>query len=810
MRSISEIKRAIQQDNIVAFLSNHRRYRILWWEFGPTLFEYLCKQKGLNAKELKQKNENREKLHKEYLKVLEAFGEMKAYWWWPWSSRVSEVILTESQKERAEKYASYSFLYRVVLVMFTSVLTHRSILFQHNGGYMKRNQQRSLSAPGGTAVRNINVSKESVQPDNGGYMKRNRQRSLSVSGIDVVRNIDVSTEAMQQPSDQQFSAQGENYSQDPSDNNHYQPSEEAMQQPSDQQFSAQEEDYSQGSSDNEHYQPSDPQAKPSGEGMESSAPGCSKSINFLEFAMVYQMNLEKALSSFGFSYKTLSSLDESLERVRNLGYSQEAISEYNQSFTRIFSKQYRESALKFHSDKGGNGMDTLNNIKEVMEELYETSKKERDIFRYKTFAQVALDFLHKNRDKFAGLINANVAAELRNITIWRQDDLLYSRNEFLEKTQKHLEVYLDNPAQLKQEFDKLVDYYIKGYQEFWFDNLIKLKFRCDKDKSLEVIKDEVKSLLKDSIGQYIRLANILPAREKIKKELKKMLPESFQIDQCPIDKCFVLPILEYNEVVQKYVELLSNCSIKHLTKIFEAHAKEMTNIEFDVTNDINSRSLAELQECIKSFKENSFPEIMSFMYGKTYCVPRSYGFGSREATAVEIGGMILVQILKKYVNLLKEEFQKEKTWFKRIEEEIHKLEKKIKEQHEMQKEAKQRADQYAEMAEQIKRVSKCFSRKIRSLDDELKDIVIDSQDEIVDAVVQHVMKHNSSAEQLLSSIIEEIKHNKTQVLRDGRVNPELINMGINRLLLEESSTTLSDVNVSQGASTSRSAGVGRR
>jgi hypothetical protein len=71
---------------------------------------------------------------------------MKAYWWWPWSSKVSEVVLSESQKERAEKYSSYSFLYRVMLLLFTSVLTHRLVsFFQHK---FSNRFNRSNNMPG--------------------------------------------------------------------------------------------------------------------------------------------------------------------------------------------------------------------------------------------------------------------------------------------------------------------------------------------------------------------------------------------------------------------------------------------------------------------------------------------------------------------------------------------------------------------------------------------------------------------------------------------------------------------------------------
>ncbi|VVC27604.1 DnaJ domain, partial [Cinara cedri] len=131
----------MQQKSIVDFLLSHRRYQVLWWGFGPTILEYLCKQKSFNAKELLEKHKNNIALEKESLELLAALGEIKAYWWWPWSAKVKEVVLSESQKERAEKYSSYFFLHRVVLVMFTSVLTHRIVFFQQSGGYMNRNQQ---------------------------------------------------------------------------------------------------------------------------------------------------------------------------------------------------------------------------------------------------------------------------------------------------------------------------------------------------------------------------------------------------------------------------------------------------------------------------------------------------------------------------------------------------------------------------------------------------------------------------------------------------------------------------------------------
>ncbi|GFQ67658.1 hypothetical protein TNCT_142961 [Trichonephila clavata] len=128
----------------------------------------------------------------------------------------------------------------------------------------------------------------------------------------------------------------------------------------------------------------------------------------------------------------LSDLDESLAHVRGLGHSEEAIKEYDSSFKEIFTKQYRQLALKFHPDKqdeetrDAQEMNNLNMMNQIMEKLYEVSKK-KDSFRYTLFSKVAFNFLHQNRDKCSSFINGNVAAELRNITIWRQ------RTKIIEK-----------------------------------------------------------------------------------------------------------------------------------------------------------------------------------------------------------------------------------------------------------------------------------------------------------------------------------------------------------------------------------------
>ncbi|WP_174516808.1 hypothetical protein [Wolbachia endosymbiont of Cardiocondyla obscurior] len=127
------------QNNIIRRFSEHRKYRVLLWEFGPTLFEHLCKQKGFDSKVLLQKNKDGEVLENESLMLLEAFGEMKVYWWWPWSKKIKDVELTKEQWERAINYDSYSFLQRLVLSIFTNVIVHQWHIVQY--GYIYNYQQ---------------------------------------------------------------------------------------------------------------------------------------------------------------------------------------------------------------------------------------------------------------------------------------------------------------------------------------------------------------------------------------------------------------------------------------------------------------------------------------------------------------------------------------------------------------------------------------------------------------------------------------------------------------------------------------------
>lgn len=94
----------------------------------------------------------------------------------------------------------------------------------------------------------------------------------------------------------------------------------------------------------------------------------------------------------------------------------------------------------------------------------------------------------------------------------------------------------------------------------------------------------------------------------------------------------------------------------------------------------------------------------------------------------------------------------------------------------------QRADREAQRAEQTKEVSAVFSEALfdSDMDTELRRATIKNQVNITSSVVQHAMEYNSSPKQLINAVIEEIKCNKDQVLKDKTVSTQLIEIGISK------------------------------
>ncbi|MGL5028756.1 MAG: hypothetical protein ACRC6C_01310 [Wolbachia pipientis] len=181
----------VWQNNVIRRFSEHKKYRVLLWEFGPTLLDHLHRVKegkspdytksgltltysiasvalfvsfastrrvtftaavtsgivllgisttvAIDYQKTKRKDSSEVTSQEYCLGLLEALGNTPQYWWWPWSKKIKDVESTKEQRERAINYDRYSFLRRLVLGLFTNVIAHQWHIVQY--GYIYNYQQ---------------------------------------------------------------------------------------------------------------------------------------------------------------------------------------------------------------------------------------------------------------------------------------------------------------------------------------------------------------------------------------------------------------------------------------------------------------------------------------------------------------------------------------------------------------------------------------------------------------------------------------------------------------------------------------------
>ncbi|MGL9732264.1 MAG: hypothetical protein ACR5KX_05900 [Wolbachia sp.] len=348
------------------------------------------------------------------------------------------------------------------------------------------------------------------------------------------------------------------------------------------------------------------------------------------------------------------------------------------------------------------------------------------------------------------------------------------------------------------------EWYVEKYEKDWYNKLIELNSRCNSDKKLKAIKDEVDNLVKRSSERINILRNVVERKYEhsanVLNQMLSLTPTIFKKDSSvktkesdlrkkatsnisekgkhideAIDRCFVSTILEYIYVIKVYKELLGggDLTIRNSVKEFRDCVKAKRTEEFNIQSKMNNYSLKELQTKIEALRNFLF-------YQKNLSLQEKEieKYINNNQSRVKV---ILAQMLERCGKLFGEEFKEEKTCFKRVGEKIEKtererekIEKEIEKERKATEQENARAEQEAQRAGHINKVSKIFLRKIYSLDDELQDIVVESQDEIVDAIVQRIMECSFSPQQILDAIIEEIKSNEDQVRREGKVNAKLI------------------------------------
>ncbi|WP_265027712.1 hypothetical protein [Wolbachia endosymbiont (group B) of Chorthippus parallelus] len=767
--TFGSVSLSVWQNNIIRRFSEHRKYRVLLWEFGPSLFEYLCKQKGFDSKVLLQKNKNGEVSENEYLMLLEAFGEMRVYWWWPWSKKIKDVELTKEQCERAINYDSYSFLQRLVLSVFTNVIVHQWHIVQY--GYIYNYQQ---------------LTKEGYMLDAGKDMGK---KMLGAGATALGAGVTICVAGI--------IAAGSSYL----------------------------------------------------AGRHTAEVGTlaiADKFSSLIRAVILSNNIDndsnttlnEALESFELKW-LLMNLDISLKDVEAGKKSKEEHNRYAKD--RI--NDVKRLSLKYHPDvqvgiqNANSVQQRINAVLKALNNVHDYVMKEKQGYGYiyRLFGEISVNLINSGQDLFK-IINIAACNKLHYIAYWEEGRLMESRNQYLEEVREHYikplknnlgfvkkildeemsireaRNILDSTKEIRKKFEQRNEEYQKFYEEIWIENLKSLSKECKNCKELEIIKLEVGKLLKEGETQY-----------KILKSHKK--------DKVQPDEVFVEPILEYSDLINSYYKLIiklceniENCFRWDNSDFFEQQKFVLGADETEFT-EISKEYIKKLS-CQELFK---FANLMVNYYynkengkGLQEVVGQYYNGGNPKRREI---GSISVFALNQLTELLEKKFEKKETFFekekkrtkKAIEESndirrrIEEIEVRTRASEQSREQAVQRAEQAARRVRQLeqeleqknleKKAVKVCARKLAGLDEELQGAIgEEGEDKIIKAAISCT---RGSPDQVIDTIIEEIKINREQIIKEGRVSAEIIEVGVRGF--SNQGTSLSDVNVSQGAS----AGIGK-
>jgi hypothetical protein len=304
------------------------------------------------------------------------------------------------------------------------------------------------------------------------------------------------------------------------------------------------------------------------------------------------------------------------------------------------------------------------------------------------------------------------------------------------------------------------------YQEKWIKNLEELRKRCVGMKELEIVKGDVDMLLKES------------------KEQHEILKRSQELVAGRADKMFIQPILEYY--------ILMNIYFAFFNVVGKDDIKECCR-ERDSISEEEKREIEKLvrQELLKSARD-ACSELASELTRSKKSKLANQG---KEDRLKELGKVLFK--LEHAVTLLEEGFKVNETLKereeKRIEGEREERRQKLRELRERteqdvqaRQEVEQRAGREAQRVRQLEQALeqkilegiaiRACARKLTRLDEELQDAVNkESEEKIVEAAISCA---RGSPEQVIDAIIEEIKINRDQIIKEGRVSAEIIEAGI--------------------------------
>ncbi|WP_375316489.1 hypothetical protein [Wolbachia endosymbiont (group A) of Colletes cunicularius] len=790
------------QKDVVKFLSNHRKYRIFGWEFGPTLLDYLYRVRenkqpdyakngliitysitpvvavisfastrramftaaatlgvilfgvlitvAIDYQKTKRKDTGGVASQECCLRLLEGLDEVPKYWWWPWGKKVKDIEVTEEKVERALSYSDNSFIARVMYSLFTNVKLHQLYIAKY--GYIY-NYQELMEGK----MPNISIPK----PVKDGFKKAKNKSQEAYSAISDglskaasgVGSIIFSTVKNEEIADK----------------------------------------------------------------LEARSSNLIRRI--FSVGDETTVTVKRGLESFKMEWLLLY-LDRSLGAVRDGTKTMEDHNKY-------FNEQVRE-ILKlskvYHPDKQEQEVNKnseqilINNVTQALRNIHDYITKDKSMVENRVVYRLFEDAPIKNViDRDALKVGNKVAkSELSSIAFWEGEILMRGRNEYLSSVRSCLEVLSKLPKDgnvindVRKGFDESYKRYRNLYQEKWIKNLEELSRNCVREKELEVVKNDVDMLLKESKEQY------------------EILAGNQRLLEGKADRVFIEPILEYCNLMNIYFKFFNVTGGKGINEC----SMEKNGISEEGKQNIEKLSY---QELLKSASD-SCNELAGKLKRDKRVELSNQG---RESRTKELGKVLFK--LERGAKLLEEKFKERKTLMEREEERIaaerkereqklRELQERIEQDVQARQEAEQRAEQVAQRAEQeaqraeqvaqrvkqleqaleeksLERIAiKVCASKLAGLDEELQSAVNEeSEDKIVEAAVGCT---SGSPEQVINAIIEEIKINREQIIKEGKVSVGVIEAGIRSLLNQ--GTSLSDVNVSHGASagTRRDSGAG--
>ncbi|WP_341814263.1 hypothetical protein [Wolbachia endosymbiont (group A) of Machimus atricapillus] len=783
------------QKDVVKFLSNHRKYRIFGWEFGPTLLDYLYRVRenkqpdyakngliitysitpvvaiisfastrratftaaatlgvilfgvlitvAIDYQKTKRKDTGGVASQECCLRLLEGLDEVPKYWWWPWGKKVKDIEVTDEEVERALSYSDNSFIARVMYSLFTNVKLHQLYIAKY--GYIYNYQELtegkmpniSIPKPVKDSYKKAkNKSQEAYNAISGGLSKAASGVSSLISS--TVKNEEIADE------------------------------------------------------------------------LEARSSNLIRRI--FSVGDETTVTVKRGLESFKMEWLPLY-LDRSLAAVRDGGKTMEDHNKY-------FNEQVRE-ILKlskvYHPDKQEQEVNKnseqilINNVTQALRNIHDYITKDKSMVENRVVYRLFEDAPIKNViDRDALKVGNKVAkSELSSIAFWEGEILMRGRNEYLSSVRSCLEVLSKLPKDgnvindVRKGFDESYKRYRNLYQEKWIKNLEELSRNCVREKELEVVKNDVDMLLKESKEQY------------------EILEGNQRLLEGKADRVFIEPILEYCNLMNIYFTFFNVTGGKGINEC----SMEKNGISEEEKQNIEKLSY---QELLKSASD-SCNELAGKLKRDKRVELSNQG---RESRTKELGKVLFK--LERGAKLLEEKFKERKTLMEREEERIaaereerkqklRELQERIEQDVQARQEAEQRAEQEAQRAEQVaqrvkqleqaleekslERIAiKVCASKLAGLDEELQSAVNEeSEDKIVEAAVGCT---SGSPEQVINAIIEEIKINREQIIKEGKVSVGVIEAGIRSLLNQ--GTSLSDVNVSHGASagTRRDSGAG--